>query len=141
MSSQNPNPNQSFTLGLNLPNEITCVKPSGQFNELLTVNQLNEHLKNELKGIQIHEQKFKPSFILYILEKVKTIILNNKSFNKDELKDLTNQTLKLLIPGITDQDLKIIDDIMDTLITNKLVQAIDNSITGKIKSFLKKDIF
>jgi hypothetical protein len=127
-----------FRLGSSLPDEVEKVKSSGGFCEILTIYQLAEHLRNEFKSINLQEQKFKSSFLKYILEKVKTIIKNTKSFEKEQLKQLTIQIIKHLIPNISDSDLKTIEDTIDTLINNKLVKAVDKSFRGKIKKFLKK---
>ena len=131
--------NQS-NLGLTLPNEIQEVQPTGAFNETLTVSHLVEHLKNDLKSIDLSQQKFKPSFIKFLLDKVKTIIKSSNTLKKEQLKDLSIQVLKLLITNLTDSDIKIIDDILDTLISNKLVKAVDNTMRGKIKSTFKKGL-
>lgn len=127
-----------YRLGNTLPDEVEKVKPSGQFNETLTISQLVEHLKNEFKGVNLEQNKFKSSFLLYILDKVKTIIIKNKHLEKDQLVQISIQVLKQLIQNITDNDLKTIEDTLNILINNKIVKAVDNSIRGRIKKILKK---
>jgi hypothetical protein len=130
---------ETFRLGNTIPDEIEKVKPSGQFNETLTVCQLVEHLKNELKTVDLTQNKFKSSFLLYILDKVKTVIIKNKHLEKDQLIQISVQVLKLLIVNITDADLKTIEDTLNILISNKIVKAVDKSIKGKLKKLLKKN--
>lgn len=133
MSGQEP-----FRLGNTLPDEIESVKASGQFNETLTICQLVEHLKTQFKGLDINQNKLKSSFLLFILDKVKTVIIKNKFLEKEQIKDITIQVLKLLT-NLNETELKIVDDTLDILIDNKLVKAVDKSIRGKIKKLLKKN--
>jgi hypothetical protein len=129
---------QTFMLGNSIPEEIESVKATGQFCEIVVIVQLCEHIKNELKGIDLNQQKFKPSFIKFLLDKVKTVIKKTKSLDKEQLKDLATQCIKILFPTVTDLELKVIDDILDTLIDNKLIKAVDKSLKGKFKKLFIK---
>jgi hypothetical protein len=126
-------------LGSSLPDAVTSVTAAGAFHETLVIAQLVLHLKQELQGVDIGASKLKPSFIQYILSKIKTVVISSSSLEKDQLKDLLIQVLGQLVVRLAPAETKVVEDVFfDLLVKNKLVKAVDHSLKGRFTSLFKK---
>jgi DNA integrity scanning protein DisA with diadenylate cyclase activity len=125
-------------LGAALPGAVTHVRSSGAFHEALVVAQIVVHLKNEMQGVDLNATKLKPSFIQFVLSKIKTVVVSSKStLEKDQLKDLLIQVLGQLVT-LAPAEVKVVEDVFEMLSKNHLIKAVDRSIRGRIKGLFKK---
>jgi hypothetical protein len=125
------------SLGSTLPTNITSIKATGSILNLQIVSQLVTHLRTELNGLNLNDLKFSPSFIQNILSKIETVVNTIDNSSNTTTLDLAVKVINQLIPNSTTQDNVIIKDIIDFIIDNKLVVAIENETKSVISSVEK----
>ncbi len=125
------------SLGSTLPTNITTIKATGSILNLQIVSQLVTHLRTELNGLNLNDLKFSPSFIQNILSKIETVVNTIDNSSNTTTSDLAIKVINQLIPNLTTQDNVVIKDIIDFIIDNNLVVAIENETKSVISSVKK----
>ncbi len=125
------------SLGSTLPTNITTIKATGSILNLQIVSQLVTHLRTELNGLNLNDLKFSPSFIQNIFSKIETVVNTIDNSSNTTTSDLAIKVINQLIPNLTTQDNVIIKDIIDFIVDNNLVVAIENETKSVISSVKK----
>lgn len=123
--------------------EVLKIKLSGDVLDAQIVPALAEHLRQTFKNVDFNELKFSNGFIELVLDKIFTILLNTveekiTKTEKDRLIVILEQVLKVLIPHIQPNELKIIITCATYIINHDLVQGYKKkakSLKDKIKKF------
>jgi hypothetical protein len=119
----------------------TLVKPENFLRTLILIRDISIVMKDKLKDIDLDTHKKNPDFILYVCNIIENSYtkknIEDKKINK---KDIFFLIFKELNIEISEDDKKVIDDIIEHLHSSRRIRKISNYILLKyfINFFLKK---